>query len=301
MGQAINASVINLRRQLQALTPRDHAYRERGQLALGVHGIDEQLKGGLPLGHLHEAYAAEVSDMAASSGFAAALAQRLTAQKHPKENRPVVWIRQTMSESEMGRLYPHGLSAIGLDPARLITVHVRKPIHLLSAGLEAVRCASLGAVLIEVWGDPKELDLTATRRLALAAEQSGITPLLLRAATPEQPSTAFTRWQVRSAPSRALAANAPGYPTFDITLLRNKAGTHGQSWRVEWHHDLGQFRPIEQQFANPAQDKQQPQEPRSGEQFPGEQPPGESVSGGVVSVSARRSLKAAGKPLARTG
>lgn len=285
-------SVTQLQRQLEALTPSNHAYRERGQLALGLHDIDEQLKGGLPLGFLHEAYAAEVSDMAASSGFAAALAQRLTAQRHPKENRPIVWIRQTMSESEMGRLYPHGLSAIGLDPARLITVHVRKPIHLLSAGLEAVRCASLGAVLIEAWGDPKELDLTATRRLALAAEQSGITPLLLRAATQEQPSTAFTRWQVRSAPSRALAANAPGYPTFDLTLLRNKAGTHGHSWRVEWHHDLGQFRSIENQFDIARQGKQASYKPHLGEPTHGKSLPGKPVSGAVVSLSARQPVAA---------
>lgn len=278
----MNPSVTQLQRQLEALTPSNHAYRERGQLAFGVHGIDEQLKGGLPLGFLHEAYAAEVSDMVANSGFAAALAQRLATQKHPNETRPVVWIRQAMSESEMGRLYPHGLCAIGLDPARLIMVHVRKPIHLLSAGLEAVRCASLGAVLIEAWSNPKELDLTATRRLALAAEQSGITPLLLRAATPEQPSTAFTRWQVRSAPSRALAANAPGYPTFDLTLLRNKAGTHGHSWRVEWHHDLGQFRSIEHQLGKPAHDRWKSQKPRFGE----------PVSGAVVPLSARQSIAA---------
>ncbi|MFN3224883.1 MAG: ImuA family protein [Hyphomicrobiales bacterium] len=289
----MNPSVTQLRRQLEALTPRDHTWRTRGQLALGVSAIDEHLKGGLPLGLLHEAYAGETADMAATSGFAAALVQRAALSNRPEDARSIVWIRQTMSESETGRLYPHGLSGIGLDPANLISVRVGKPIHLLSAGLEAVRCTSLSAVVIEAWGAPKELDLTSTRRLTLAAEQSGTTPFLLRAATQEQASTAFTRWQVRAAPSRALAAGAPGYPTFDITLLRNKAGTHGHSWRVEWHHELGQFRSIQAEQTITA---------TTGEKSSTGQPlPGESVSGGVVSVSARRSLKAAGKPLARTG
>lgn len=291
MGQPINASVVNLRRQLEALTPRDHTWLARGQLALGVPAIDTHLKGGLPLGLLHEAYAGETADMAATSGFAAALVQRATLTNRSEDARSVVWIRQTMSESETGRLYPHGLSGIGLNPANLISVRVNKPIHLLSAGLEAVRCASLSAVIIEAWGSPKELDLTATRRLALAAEHSGTTPFLLRAATEEQASTAFTRWQVRAAPSRALAASAPGYPTFDITLLRNKAGTHGQSWRVEWHHELGQFKSIATEQAI-----QHPANTTSARPLPGE-----SVSGGVVSVSARRPIEARGKPLARTG
>lgn len=289
----MNPSVTQLRRQLEALTPRDHTWRARGQLALGVSAIDEHLKGGLPLGLLHEAYAGETADMASTSGFAAALAQRAALSNRPEDARSIVWIRQTMSESETGRLYPHGLSGIGLDPANLISVRVGKPIHLLSAGLEAVRCASLSAVVIEAWGAPKELDLTATRRLALAAEQSGITPLLLRVATKEQPSTAFTRWQVRSAPSRALAANAPGYPTFDLTLLRNKAGTHGRSWRVEWHHDLGQFRSIEKQFDITRQGKQASYKPH-----PGKPVRDESLSGAVVSLSARQPAAAAER---RTG
>src|SRR3546814_11674827 len=80
-----------------------------------------------------------------------------------------------------------------------------------------------------------ELDLTASRRLALAAEKSGTTLLLLRTGADPVPSAAQTRWSVASAPSRAFAANAPGTPTFDITLLRQRSGPSGTSWRLEWN------------------------------------------------------------------
>jgi protein ImuA len=288
----MNSSVIQLRRQLEALAPNHH-HRAHGHVALGVPAIDTHLKGGLGLGLLHEVYAAKVADMAATSGFTAGLVQRMAPNTQAQRARPVVWIRQTMSESEMGRLYPHGLANIGFDPARLISVRVNKAAHLLSAALEATRCASLAAVLIEAWGEPKDLDLTATRRLALAAEHSGTTPLLLRAAAKEQSSAAFTRWQVQAAPSQALAANAPGHPAFNLTLLRNKAGTHGQSWRVEWHHDLSQFRPIDQtnslsQTAKRQLETRHPDKPTRGK----------PVLGTMVPLSARQSAATAER---RTG
>ena len=284
----MSKAIHHLRRQLEALAPSQNHDLRHGQVGFGVSEIDAHLGGGLGLAMLHETYAAETADMASSTGFAAALMQRI-ADQNPRKKQPVVWIRQIMSESEMGRLYPHGLAGLGLDPTDLITVRVRQPIHFLSAGLEAVRCTSLAGVVIEAWGAPRELDLTATRRLALAAEKSGVTPFLLRAATDEQPSAAFTRWQIASAPSRALAANAPGHPTYDITLLRNKAGTHGQSWRVEWHHELGQF-----QFSKPLWDKTQSIKPRLGTPSPDK-----PLSGRVVSVSARQPIAASDSPTVR--
>lgn len=281
----MNPPLTQLKRQLETLMPRHDRDPAHGRIALGVEDMDAQLKGGLPLGLLHEVYAGKVADMAATHGFAAALTHKIAACKHPEDNRPVVWIRQTMSEHEMGRLYPHGLASLGFDPAQLITVRVNKARDLLSAGLEATRCNALAGVLIEAWANPKELDLTATRRLALAAEQSGATPLLLRVATQEQPSAAFTRWQVHAAPSRALAANAPGHPTFDVTLLRNKAGTYGQSWRLEWHHDLGQFRSLADRFTTQ----------NIAEHWRGAPAPYEPLSGRVVPLPARRPVAASAR------
>jgi protein ImuA len=81
------------------------------------------------------------------------------------------------------------------------------------------------------------LDLTASRRLALAAEQSGATLFLLRLGAEPAPSAADTRWAVSAAPSEALEANAPGAPTFDIELLRRRSGPSGMRWRLEWNRD----------------------------------------------------------------
>src|SRR5690606_33522627 len=100
------------------------------------------------------------------------------------------------------------------------------------AGVDALRCNELGVVVIELWGDPPALDLTASRRLALAAETSGVSALLLRMGAAAGPSAARTRWQVSAAPSVPLAANAPGYPGWNIELLRQRGGPAGGPWHV---------------------------------------------------------------------
>jgi protein ImuA len=134
---------------------------------------------------------------------------------------------------------------------------------VLRAGVEAARCKSLGAALIEIFGAPRALDLTATLRLARAAEASGVTVFLLRiragqeaaqetgtligplagthAKTGPPPSAAASRWRARAQNSRALAANAPGAPCFSVTLLRHRGGLADRSWRLEWLRDRGLF------------------------------------------------------------
>jgi protein ImuA len=116
-------------------------------------------------------------------------------------------------------------------------VRARDGEGVLRAGAEAARCAALSAVLIEPWGEPRPFDLTASRRLALAAEASGVPVLLLRVAAAEAPSAARTRWQVRALASRALEANAPGAPAFALRLLRQRGGAAEREWRVEWDRD----------------------------------------------------------------
>ncbi len=137
-----------------------------------------------------------------------------------------------------------GLADLGLDPARLILGVLPDAKALLRAGVDALRCSALGAVILELGGNPALLNLTSSRRLALAAEASGVTPLLLRvrAARPS-PSAAQTRWQVSSAPSAPLAADAPGHPALTLGLLRQRGGPAGLDWNVEWDRDAVCFRP----------------------------------------------------------
>ena len=47
---------------------------------------------------------------------------------------------------------------------------------------DALACDALGAVVLEVWGEARQLDLVASRKLTLAAQASGVTALLLRMA-----------------------------------------------------------------------------------------------------------------------
>ena len=75
------------------------------------------------------------------------------------------------------------------------------PTSALRTAADALACDALGAVVLEVWGEARQLDLVASRKLTLAAQASGVTALLLRIAATPQPSTAETRWIVRAARS----------------------------------------------------------------------------------------------------
>jgi protein ImuA len=200
--------------------------------------VDAHLGGGLACGTLHEFHPASAGDQAATNGFAALLAFASAPAK-----RPIVWIRQDHAAREGGELHVDGLSALGLDPARLVLVRLSHAVSVLRAGIEAARSTAIGAVLIEPFGEPKELDLTTQRRLVLAAEASGVTLFLLRPGARPMPGSAETRWEVRSAPAQPLALDAPGHPTFDLTLLRHRHGPAGGPWRLEWNRDDGRFAP----------------------------------------------------------
>jgi protein ImuA len=206
------------------------------RVAFGVPSLDEPLGGGIARAALHEVYASGAADLPAATGFAAALALRAAG------SRPVLWVRQDFLDAETGRLHPPGLAELGLDPSQILLVRVRDGEGVLRAGAEAARCAALGATLIEPWGAPRQFDLTASRRLTLAAEASGVLTLLLRVAAEPEPSAASTRWQVRALPSRAREAEAPGDPAFGLRLLRHRGGLGEREWRVEWNRDERCFR-----------------------------------------------------------
>ncbi len=184
---------------------------------------------------LHEFYAATEADAAATTGFALAVALAID------RAHPLVWVRRDFQDAEAGLPYPPGLAAFGLDPAAIIRVRARDTRAALQAGLEAARHPSGGVAFIELWGAAPEFDLTASRRLALAAKASGVTVLLARGGASPQPSAAETRWRVRAAPSRALAANTPGHPAFVALLLRHRGGLEGREWSLEWNRDAGRL------------------------------------------------------------
>ena len=180
---------------------------------------------------LHEFYPAAPGDAAAAIGFAAAAAALAAG------DRFILWVCEDIARDDPVRLHPSGLAALGLDPALHVLVRARSVPDVLRAGVEAARCGALGAAVIEVRGEARQLDLTASRRLSLAAQASGVPVLMVRLAAHPVSSAAWTRWLVRSAPSRALAADAPGCPAYDLTLLRHRGGVAAGAWRMEWDRD----------------------------------------------------------------
>jgi protein ImuA len=220
-------------RRLVPYETNAHKHTADSSISLGIGSLDDFLRGGLARGEVHEIYAAHEADASAATGLMLAFARMVAGAGS------MVWVRQDFLETETGQLYAPGLVEFGLDPAGITYVRARDTLGALQAGLDAARCSSLGAVLIELWGEARAFDLTASRRLALAAEASGVTVLMTRIAASPQPSAAATRWQVRAAPSQGLPANAPGNPAFSITLLRQRHGPAGQQWHLEWNRDRG--------------------------------------------------------------
>jgi protein ImuA len=205
-------------------------------IPLGPESLDGPLGGGLRRAALHEIYpSAGLKDAAAATGFGLGAALRAGG------GRPLAWIRQDVVGAEIGRLHGAGLAAFGADPDRLLLVRAADQTGGLRATLEALRCPALGGVLVEFWGASRGLDLTATRRLALAANSSGVTLVMVRLGASPAPSAATTRWSVAATASGPLEANAPGRPAFTITLLRHRAGIPGRPWHVEWDCDRVSF------------------------------------------------------------
>jgi protein ImuA len=149
--------------------------------------------------------------------------------------KPVLWVQQRMAILESGRVHPPGVPS-----HNLIHVEARDARDALWAMEEGVRCAALSSVIGEIWGDPKMLDFTATRRLAVAAERSGVACWLVRLGGSANLSGARMRWRIASAPSLAnpLDGRAPGTPAWDAELFRARGFPPGR-WSIA--HEAGAF------------------------------------------------------------
>src|SRR6202045_628039 len=224
------STLATLRDSIERIETRGHAYTP-GRVKLGHADADATLQGGLAVGAMHEVFTDAGRQSAAATGFVAGLAGRLAAR------RPLVWVRQDFTEIESGALSMSGLAELGLDPRLMVTVRAADVDTALRTAADALACDALGAVVLEVWGEARQLDLVASRKLTLAAQASGVTGLVLRMAAEPQPSTAETRWIVRAAHSPPAALwSAWGAPVFDAELVRNRHGPVGR-WIMEWKCD----------------------------------------------------------------
>ena len=150
-------------------------------------------------------------------------------------DKPILWIQDRLSRREAGKPYLAGLPA----PLKIIYVNVSKPIDVLWAMEEGLRCTGLSAVLGEVWGDPPCLDFTASKRLALRAEARRLPAWLIRRAATPNLSAARMRWRVSSLASETVKYDmrAPGHPLWRAELFRARWRAPGE-W-VASHTEAG--------------------------------------------------------------
>ncbi len=227
IGSTIPPSLHELRSQVARLE------RATGRKALesvqlfGLPQIDRHLPGGgLSLGALHEVAGAgpDTEQAAVAALMVAGLVARMQGQ--------VLWVTAQRD------LFAPGLASVGLHPDRLLLSEAGKDVLLIME--EGLRHAGLAAVVGEVGG---RLSLTASRRLQLAAEQSGVTAIALRRSRRHddpihaEPTAAVTRWRVQaiaSPPPLAHAADTPGVgpPLWQLDLTRCRGGVPA-TWIVK--------------------------------------------------------------------
>ena len=130
-----------------------------------------------------------------------------------------------------------------------------RPIDALWAMEEALKCRALSAVIAELTDDAPLADLTATRRLALAAREGG--GLRLSAAPSRLASTERRRNALgdrRRARSSPIAFGGLGRTAFSLSLLKNRRGPTGR-WTIAWDHHERTFSPLSLGVAETALDR----------------------------------------------
>ena len=194
---------------------------------LGIAGVDACLNGGVATGALHEVAAADHRSTPASIGFLLALITLLSGTLKSF----ILW-PFTKAASAFGVPYAPGLKFFGLDPARIVFVRCTNARECLWVMEEGLR---LGGIGIVIGTRAKKMDLTASRRLHLAAEQAHMPVLLLRSYNDGSPSAAVTRWRISPAPSAHDEFGFYKNARFHVALEYARSGKTGE-WEMEWDH-----------------------------------------------------------------
>ncbi|UVO50138.1 damage-inducible mutagenesis protein [Sphingomonas sp. SUN019] len=192
----------------------------RAAIPFGVEMLDQRLPGGgLATGALHEvAGSPELADDASATIFLAGILARTEG--------PVFWCLRWRD------LFAPALHLAGLHPDRVIHVEAGSDSGVLLAMEECLRHAGIAGVVGEVTKYPT----TASKRLQLAAEGSGVTAFVFRRASKievaAEGTAAVTRWRITAAPSEALGIPSLGRPRWQVALERVRGGEPRQ-WIVE--------------------------------------------------------------------
>lgn len=239
--EGVPAACLEMPPHATVMRQGGHAVAEDEFLPTGAPGLDRSLGGGLPRAALTEVVSPATREGAAAAGFVLGLACRLVRQT----SLPVLWIGTAEILREGGHPYPPGIEhAFGLAPENLLLARVAKLRDALWIAEEAAVLPEVGAVILELRGNPGQLDLTATRRLHRRAGQAGRPVFLVRQAAGPEPTAAPLRLGVSAAPAacrHTLAGplqNSIGLPAFRVAIGKCRGAGTGR-FIVEWNsHDL---------------------------------------------------------------
>jgi protein ImuA len=216
--------------ELRRLLPKMEGVRKVAPIPFGLAAIDSYLpQGGLAGGALHE-MVPEQDMLAAALGFVVALLARLAPV------RTFFFVIPGYGLRRYGRLYGHGLSALGLNPNRLILVETAQRQDTLWAIEEALHSRAPAAVV----GVTDKLDLRLSQRLQHAATDAGLPLFLLRPAEILQASAATTRWRVGALPAARDRFGLITRARWRLMLERCRNGRAGE-WMVEYDHVAHRF------------------------------------------------------------
>jgi protein ImuA len=219
-----------LRAEVRALESSGAA-RSGEILPFGIEAVDSRLAGGgLAAAALHEMAGdrPSLSDDAAATLFIAAVAARRPG--------PVLWALARRD------LFAPGLALAGLTPDRILYAECGGNEDVLAVMEEGLRHGGLAAVV----GEVSRVMMASTRRLQLAAEESGTTALMLKRWRRSgedplgAPSAAATRWRIASAPSEALPVPGIGRPRWRLMLARQRGG-EPHHWIMEGPDEQGRL------------------------------------------------------------
>jgi len=213
--------LAELRQRIERI---EGVYRKRASIPFGLDAIDGHLPGGgLARGALHEFIENGIASEFASctTSFAAGVAARL--------NGPVLWC------GTRNDLNGPGLALSGLKPDRVIHVRPERDCDILPLVEEGLRERGLAAVVAEV----TRMGLTESRRIQLAAEETGVTALVIRRwwtaaqrKLTEESTASVSRWRIGPAPSERLPVPGIGRARWRVELVRCRGG-EPRTWIVE--------------------------------------------------------------------
>ena len=225
---ALKADIITqLKKELLALQgfrPLVHAQHKIDLGPINHSFPDSQF----PLGVNHEFIYNDDESLTASSGFIAGILSTLL-----KKGGATVWI------SSSHTIFAPALVSFGINPAQIIFIRLRNRNQILWTIEEALKCEGLTTVV----GEINSLDLTQSRRLQLATEQTGVTGFLLRTQPQILNTTASTcRWQIQPLQSETEdGLPGVGFPRLKVELLKVRNGRTGK-WELEWNN--GRFNEV---------------------------------------------------------